>query len=336
MLPQLYEYQKTHYLKIEKIIKENNFAFDLSVMGTGKSIIALHIIKNLFKDKKVIIISMPMIIKKTWHDLNMKYNLGAELITINKLIRDNNKLLIRNGKSYELSECMKDFNGLIIVDEMHMAKNNTLTAKSIKTLIKPSEQKKVLLMTGTLIDNLSQINHYMDIINYKSMTESEFLGDFMTKYCSKMSTINTNYIVENIFHEISDNRDKNKAVVFYNYALKYLNNTTNKVVIAVFHINLIEILGKMFGSSAKIIIGSTPDKKRIKYINKFQEPNLSSRILIANATIIGQGLNLDDENGNFPRICLLSPNYYAINTTQLYMRFCRVNTKSMSHIKIIG
>lgn len=331
----LYNYQKPHYEKIKYIIEKHNIAFDLSMMGTGKSIIAVNLIQELFSKTRVIIVSLPMIIKKTWSDIVSKYNIKAELITINKLRGENNHLLIKHPKykkipaSYELSKNMKDFNGLIIIDELHMAKNTTLNALCVRELIKPEKNKKVLMMSGTLIDNLEQINHYMYMIGHNELTTDEFIKDFLHNYSSKMCReIQCN--IEHLYIKTD-----NIANIYYELTCKYLNMGSYKIVIAVFYIELAKKINALFGGMSKLIIGETPSMKRNKYIDKFQENNLKLRIIVANANIISMGINLDDTHGCFPRICLLSPNYYAISTSQLYMRFSRANTKSMATIKFI-
>ena len=57
-----------------------------------------------------------------------------------------------------------------------------------------------------------------------------------------------------------------------------------------------------------------------------------SHFIIANINIISTGINLDDEDGGFPRTLIIAPNYQAISTNQLFHRFSRTNTKSITQI----
>jgi hypothetical protein len=85
-----------------------------------------------------------------------------------------------------------------------------------------------------------------------------------------------------------------------------------------------------------VIVGSTTLKNRRKLIDKFQEPNEESRIIIGNINVISTGIDLDDKDGRYPRVCYASPNYNTIDIYQLGHRFLRgLDTKSNTDIYMV-
>lgn len=336
-IPELYDYQVPHYEKISKILQESNFAFDLSKMGSGKSIVAIHIMRAF---EKALIISFPAVINQNWKHLVEKYKLRADMISINKL-RGSNNLLERIPKykkekvKYKKTSDFKKFKGLIILDEIQMAKNDNLSYAAIKAVVK---NNKILLMSGTLIDNFDQMGRYLKIVDhgktYKSITELNDL--FFSSYSSKMIPPVSKYVIENVYCHASGHEEKDKAHIFSDIALQVISRTNCKAIIGVFHINALEAISKLLKkNNPAIISGSTKNAERDKIINQFQEPNNKLNLIIANINIICTGINLDDEDGRFPRTCIISPNSYTMNTNQLLARFSRANTKSTTVIKII-
>jgi len=84
-----------------------------------------------------------------------------------------------------------------------------------------------------------------------------------------------------------------------------------------------------------LLHGTVPKEKRQKLINKFQEPNLECRVIIANLQVGSTGIDLDDKDGNYPRVALGSPNYIIQNLHQLTYRFLRRDTMSASTFRFI-
>lgn len=337
-IPPLYEYQIPHFQKIIEILKYNDYVFDLSMMGTGKSIVLLHLMRHY--GCKFILCAPPVVIKQNWEPLKEKYGLaGLELITINKLRGENNDLLYRHPKNrkrgviYEQTDFMTNFNGMIILDEIQMAKNDNLSSRALKELIRG---KKTILLSGTLIDKISQIDNYMEIIGHPKITHEFFISNFVSMYCSKMTPLPDKYTIEDLyfFGAGLPPGEPAKVPIFCKLIDNLLLTTTKKIIVAAFFVETILALQRKYRAAA-VIYGETPNEDRTRYISQFQEPNLKHRLIIANANIISTGINLDDEDGRFPRVCIMSPNYYTMNTKQLFLRFSRANTKSITEIKII-
>jgi len=76
-------------------------------------------------------------------------------------------------------------------------------------------------------------------------------------------------------------------------------------------------------------------KQRETVLQLFSEPSLKHRLLLCNQGVASTGIDLDDKDGQFPRICLASPNYYSIKAFQLGHRFHRVDTKSDATVHFV-
>jgi hypothetical protein len=109
-----------------------------------------------------------------------------------------------------------------------------------------------------------------------------------------------------------------------------------KVVICLNYIDNIKSLENALKEYNPLVIyGNVSKDKREEYRLLFQEPNNNYRILISNLACSSAGLDLDDKHGNFPRFCLINPNYSTIDLYQIGHRFHRADTKSNSTIHFV-
>ena len=89
------------------------------------------------------------------------------------------------------------------------------------------------------------------------------------------------------------------------------------------------------GVNSIYIRKGTSVSDRESLIAPIMEHNLNHRVLIGNTTVLGVGLNLDDQNGNFPRYCLISPSYLYMTLHQAAYRCYRANTKSAPRVRYV-
>lgn len=128
-----------------------------------------------------------------------------------------------------------------------------------------------------------------------------------------------------------------KINTFVRITLKVLTEVPNsKVGIFVNYSSSIEKLKTLLSEYNPVLLQGTisKDKRQIN-IDKFQEPNLNCRIIIANLQVGSTGIDLDDKTGNYPRFALGSPNYIIQNLHQLTFRFLRRDTMSQATFRFV-
>jgi hypothetical protein len=129
-----------------------------------------------------------------------------------------------------------------------------------------------------------------------------------------------------------------KINIFTRLVRKTLEENSNKKIVIGLNYNesINKIVDDLREYNLAVIVGSTTLKNRRKTIDKFQEPNNELQIIIANINVISTGIDLDDKDGNYPRVCYASPNYNTINIYQLGHRFLRgLDTKSDTDIYMV-
>jgi hypothetical protein len=109
------------------------------------------------------------------------------------------------------------------------------------------------------------------------------------------------------------------------------------VVLAV---NFLDTLGDLQTLLAEynplVFDGSKTIKQRTAMLAKFQAPTAEHRVLLGNTSVLSSGIDLDDKDGRFPRVCYVSPNFKTIDIYQLGHRFKRgLDTRSSTDIYMV-
>lgn len=128
-------------------------------------------------------------------------------------------------------------------------------------------------------------------------------------------SIKTYFIILGFITEIFNQIPNSKVVVFLNY-----KESINIIMRFLAPYNPVKITGD----------AECTEEKRISIMNKFNEPNLESRLLIIISQIGSDSIELDDKHGSFPRVGLAFPDFYYSKYFQCPGRFHRRNTMSNS------
>lgn len=128
-------------------------------------------------------------------------------------------------------------------------------------------------------------------------------------------TIKTYFILISFIKIIYEQINNSKVVVFLNY-----KESINVIMNFLSEFNPVKITGD-FGCT---------QEERVKIIKKFNEPNLDCRLLVIISQIGSDSIELDDKDGNFPRVGLAFPDFYYSKYFQCPGRIFRFNTKSNS------
>lgn len=100
-----------------------------------------------------------------------------------------------------------------------------------------------------------------------------------------------------------------------------------KVVVAVNFLATVSAVAAGLAAHAPLVIeGATPAAERERALAAFQHASPTFRVLVASIATVNAGIDLDDKDGNFPRVALVSPSGRAIHQLQFMGRFTRADT----------
>lgn len=130
-----------------------------------------------------------------------------------------------------------------------------------------------------------------------------------------------------------------KMRLFVELASKRLSeNPHNKVALFVNYTSSIKGLLKDLNIYEPLVLDGSVDKeKRQSIIDKFQEHNVSHRVLIGNIRVCSSGIDLNDtsKGGKFPRYVFANPNLHILDLQQLPYRFLRLNSTSNTIFRFV-
>jgi hypothetical protein len=115
-----------------------------------------------------------------------------------------------------------------------------------------------------------------------------------------------------------------------------LGDPNKKVVICLNYTDsILDVVTALSEFNPLVVRGSTTERQRGEILAKFQRQDNKYRILVGNLSCLSTGIDLDDKNGTFPRLALVSPNYSTITLHQLVYRFLRADTRSDSQVHFV-
>lgn len=122
-----------------------------------------------------------------------------------------------------------------------------------------------------------------------------------------------------------------KIPIFLDLVQQYKDNNFS-IVIFVSYTNTLNLLAKLLQTTC-VVYGEQTIKQRLQNIQDFIEDN--QRVIICNIQCGGDSISLNDKNGKYPRISLISPPFSGIKLIQACGRISRTDSKTTSFNKII-
>lgn len=114
------------------------------------------------------------------------------------------------------------------------------------------------------------------------------------------------------------------------------NEPRVKVVVAMNYLASVERLREEFKEYDPLVCtGEVKGKDKDSVLEKFQEASFDHRLLIGTVEVLSTGIDLDDKDGNLPRVALVSPSFNIVSLYQFSRRFGRQNTKSSTSVHFI-
>lgn len=198
-----------------------------------------------------------------------------------------------------------------------------------------------------IIDDQNKINKIPEIFKLNSYNLFTLLKKGITKLITAISFNNdTQQII--FFNQGSSFSQIQTALLmietaklpnFLRIAIDKLNSNPNlKIIICLnYLVNLNDLYNmfKILNYNILLLTGSVSDSNRKKIISQFQEHNNLCRILIGNTSVCSSGIDLDDQHGDYPRFCMINPNYSTITLYQVSHRIYRQCTKSDSNVQFV-
>jgi superfamily II DNA or RNA helicase len=128
-----------------------------------------------------------------------------------------------------------------------------------------------------------------------------------------------------------------KIPIFIRAAREALERNPNQKVAILLNYSdsIVDIAEALKEFNPLIVRGSTSVRNRALALERFQRADDKYRLFIGNLSCVSTGVDLDDKDGRFPRLGLVSPNYSTITLHQLTYRFLRADTRSDAHVHFV-
>ncbi len=353
----LLHYQHSHVYRLGSILKEHSYAIDTSPTGSGKSITALHTFKQLGVLCEFIVILCPPTLCAQWERYLIEEEVLGQVVSINSLLNQ--------GKRRQLLSLLKTNKTMIVNDESHLFKNgNTQRYGYLSLLLQYA--RYMLCLSATPLDSQEQIYALLRLLRFNGDIET-----FIDTCTSCMQFSYTFQVHISLYHFTTM---ENHEIDFYKRGCRYikhvrrlieeedswqacfqkgisyihdslfnsllklikheLSTSNRKIVVVLFFKRHFDQLMKEFPDTL-LLDGSVKMNQRSAIIEKFQQPNMSYRMLITSASVGGAGIELDDKHGSYPRHMIVLPTTNGIDFIQMIGRIMRYNTRSDSIVSIV-
>lgn len=228
----LHEYQKNHMYRLRNTMNKYGLAFDLSPTGLGKTYTACAL--SQYMEKALFVIGPSAVLSK-WREVIAKYRLKYfELISYEQLRSNSEWLHLTETRKYIASDklkCVMASNALVVFDEVHKLKNNTITNHACRAVAEavheegdpviglPASNSTLLLMSATLVDKPEHVYNMFGVTGFCSTLD---IYDAMKSFCQL--TIKTDDPNWGLIPEGRMNKAK-FATMFTNTFIKAVSST---------------------------------------------------------------------------------------------------------------
>lgn len=271
---------------------------------------------------------------------NPHSQIGRVLLALKSIYSEKNPLLLISAticdgpKKFKLyGDLLKWYNGYNSAPHwLDPEYNPVVASKMIHDKLKNNLCKIMISDLGNSFQKNSVTADYYDIKNTNAK-EIDLLHDEVAKSLKKLNDASLDD-KKNGFTIGIRNRQKIellKIQIFIDLTEEYLDNNFS-VIIFVNYTETIKILAQKLKTNC-IIYGEQSLKERLKNIDDFT--NDLERIIICNIQCGGDSISLNDKNGKYKRVSLLSPPFSAIKLIQACGRNSRIDSKTQSLNKII-
>ncbi len=350
----LLPHQLEHVNSIKECLGTHRIAVDTSPTGAGKTFTSLY----QANDSGLPLFTIaPKSISLVWEKLTKQYAILTHSIFSYDIV-SHRKIIIREPV-------------FLVIDEFHFIKNASKRYQSILRLLRNlAPQSKVLFLSATPYDKEAHLSQMSAL--FRSVTDIGEFKDviFAMEYSLPVSLTVTNgfyqYEMEDqvvykhgveTLHTINrllsrkeppppsliakligaGTRDTHWGSM--DTVIKVANRiltespTTKVIVIGKFLEQLDYIAESLDEFGVVQLDGRTTNRMQI--LEQFQAPSIEIRVIITSAQVGGVGINLDDQDGGFPRHMLLMPSYECIDMIQCIGRIYRSNTKSNANVTVV-
>lgn len=339
--------QIDHANKLIDILMKTNLAMDLSETGVGKTYIACSICAAL-KRKPLIICPKSLI--GQWRTVCSHFSINyVDIINIEA---------IRNGKTYQNNRHIISHyydNGkwaidddiLIIIDEAQKCKNaSNMSGKLLMSL----KKYKILLLSATIANNLSDLGVIYHLLGYgkkssinkikhivKNHGSRILLSDLskmpnnkilVKSYSGDVNGINESKINIDNMQKIKMKLELLKVDVLIKLCKKYRSKNYSVVIFVNFIKTMNELIDHFDNNEIdfSLIYGKQTVLERNEAIDLFQSNKC--RTIICQMKAGSVGISLNDIDGNFKRVSLITLTDSASTLIQALGRIYRSGTQS--------